>query len=74
MIVAKLGEGVVQGVDRDYEDRTTRKVMKRLRVRGNSQEVQVVPRKIIPMSQDDMSYSCLIEYSKHSALTARIWM
>nr|GEV74665.1 hypothetical protein [Tanacetum cinerariifolium] len=31
-------------------------------------------RKIIPMSGDDMPYSCLIEYPKHSALTARIWM
>ncbi|GKE02752.1 hypothetical protein Tco_1390735, partial [Tanacetum coccineum] len=31
-------------------------------------------RKIIPVSRDDMTYSCLIEYPKHSTLTARIWM
>ncbi|GJX95437.1 hypothetical protein Tco_0351235 [Tanacetum coccineum] len=31
-------------------------------------------KKILPVSRDDMSYSCLIEYPKHSALTARIWM
>ncbi|GKB54148.1 hypothetical protein Tco_0904901 [Tanacetum coccineum] len=31
-------------------------------------------RKILPMSRDDMSYSCLTEYPKHSTLTARIWM
>ncbi|GKD44406.1 hypothetical protein Tco_1269051 [Tanacetum coccineum] len=31
-------------------------------------------RKILPVSQNDMPYSCLIEYPKHSALTARIWM
>ncbi|GKD39882.1 hypothetical protein Tco_1260089 [Tanacetum coccineum] len=31
-------------------------------------------RKILPVSGDDMPYSCLIEYPKHSALTARIWM
>nr|GEZ68059.1 hypothetical protein [Tanacetum cinerariifolium] len=24
--------------------------------------------------EDDMPYSCLIEYPKHFALTARIWM
>ncbi|GKC17210.1 hypothetical protein Tco_1171755, partial [Tanacetum coccineum] len=29
-------------------------------------------RKILPVSWDDMLYSCLIEYPKHSALTARI--
>ncbi|GKE95553.1 hypothetical protein Tco_1580408 [Tanacetum coccineum] len=28
--------------------------------------------KILPVSEDDMSYSYLIEYPKHSALTARI--
>ncbi|GKA52881.1 hypothetical protein Tco_0746196 [Tanacetum coccineum] len=31
-------------------------------------------RKILPVSRDDMPYSCLIEYPKHSALTARIYM
>nr|GEV29197.1 hypothetical protein [Tanacetum cinerariifolium] len=31
-------------------------------------------RKFLPVSEDDMTYSCLIEYPKHSALTARIWM
>ncbi|GJT59274.1 hypothetical protein Tco_1002807 [Tanacetum coccineum] len=29
-------------------------------------------RKILPVSGDDMPYSCLIEYPRHSALTARI--
>ncbi|GJT50353.1 hypothetical protein Tco_0976510 [Tanacetum coccineum] len=29
-------------------------------------------RKILPVSRDDMPYSCLIGYPKHSALTARI--
>nr|GFB13827.1 hypothetical protein [Tanacetum cinerariifolium] len=31
-------------------------------------------RKILPVSEDDMMYSCLIEYPKHFALTVRIWM
>nr|GEW54063.1 hypothetical protein [Tanacetum cinerariifolium] len=31
-------------------------------------------RKNLPVSRDDMSYSYLIEYPRHSALTARIWM
>ncbi|GJY76858.1 hypothetical protein Tco_0481974 [Tanacetum coccineum] len=31
-------------------------------------------RKILLVSGDDMPYSCLIEYPKHSALTARIRM
>ncbi|GKD05995.1 hypothetical protein Tco_1180969, partial [Tanacetum coccineum] len=30
--------------------------------------------KILPVFGDDMPYSCLIEYLRHSALTARIWM
>ncbi|GKE01546.1 hypothetical protein Tco_1389529 [Tanacetum coccineum] len=28
----------------------------------------------VHQSGDDMPYSCVIEYPKHSALTARIWM
>nr|GEY12764.1 hypothetical protein [Tanacetum cinerariifolium] len=28
----------------------------------------------VHQSEDDMSCSCLIEYPKHSVLTARIWM
>ncbi|GJY66572.1 hypothetical protein Tco_0468810 [Tanacetum coccineum] len=31
-------------------------------------------RKILPMFQDDMPYSCLIEYPKHFVMISRIWM
>ncbi|GJT74804.1 hypothetical protein Tco_1041529 [Tanacetum coccineum] len=37
-------------------------------------QLQPSRQKILPVSKDDIPYSYLIEYPKHSALTARIWM